>query len=124
MSEDHKRGTGQTFTAEEMATRAVEGHAEERQTLDRHASRLARGLAMVVNIIDPERIVLGGGLSQMAHLYNEIPALMQPHLFCDAGDVQILPPKHGPESGVRGAAWLWGGQIGRASCRERVCPYV
>lgn len=108
MSDDHKRSTGQTYTAEEIATRAAEGHAEERQTLDRHASRLARGLAMVVNIIDPERIVLGGGLSQMAHLYNEIPALMQPHLFCDAGDVRILPPHHGPESGVRGAAWLWG----------------
>jgi len=108
MSEDHKRNTGKTRTAEDISKRAAEGHAEERQTLNRYASRLARGLAMVVNIIDPERIVLGGGLSQVTHLYNVIPALMQPHLFCDAGDVRILPPRHGPESGVRGAAWLWG----------------
>ena len=108
LSDDHKRSTGQCYTAEEIAARAAKGNAEEQRTLDRHATRLARGLAMVVNIIDPERIVLGGGLSTMAHLYKEVPALMQPHLFCDAGELRILPPRHGPESGVRGAAWLWG----------------
>jgi len=108
LSDDHHRSTGQRYTAEEIAARAAEGGAAERRTLDRHALRLARGLAIVVNIIDPERIVLGGGLSAMAHLYDEVPALMQKHLFCDSGKIRILPPRHGPDSGVRGAAWLWG----------------
>ena len=108
MSADHKHQTGHDYSVEEICFQAAAGHDKERKTLDRHASRLARGLAMVVNIIDPERIVVGGGLSQMAHLYTELPALMQPHLFCDVEKLQILPPRHGPDSGVRGAAWLWG----------------
>jgi len=108
LSADHKRRSGQNYTAEEIAARAAKGEADARRTLDRHVSRLARGLAMVVNIIDPERIVLGGGLSAMDHLYDELPALMQPHLFCKEAALRILPPHHGPDSGVRGAAWLWG----------------
>ncbi len=108
LSADHKRSCGQNHTAEEIAAQALKGNAEARRTLDRHASRLARGLAMVVNIIDPETIVLGGGLSMMDHLYIELPNLMQPHLLCEAEALRIKPPLHGPESGVRGAAWLWG----------------
>jgi len=108
LSADHKRRSGQNYTAEEIAARAAKGEADARRTLDRHVSRLARGLAMVVNIIDPERIVLGGGLSAMDHLYDELPALMQPYLFCKEAALRILPPHHGPDSGVRGAAWLWG----------------
>ncbi len=108
LSADHKRSTGQNRTAEEIAALASEGDVEARCSLDRHVSRLARGLAMVVNIIDPESIVLGGGLSAMRHLYDELPNLMQPHLFCEEAGLRILPPQHGPDSGVRGAAWLWG----------------
>lgn len=107
LSDDHKRITGQNCSAEEIAARASKGNAEARRSLDRHASRLARGLAMAVNIIDPETIVLGGGLSAMDHLYDDLPDLMKPHLFCEDSNVRILPPLHGAESGVRGAAWLW-----------------
>ena len=72
----------------------------------RHASRLARGLAHVINIFDPEVIVLGGGLSKLQHLYAQLPALVGAHVFTDVASVTILPPRWGDASGVRGAAWL------------------
>lgn len=75
--------------------------------LDRHASRLARGLAAVVNIIDPHVIVLGGGLSQLSYLYEELPRRMKPFLFTDSPAISVRPPVHGDASGVRGAARLW-----------------
>lgn len=109
LSADHNSSTGQNYTAEEIFSQASNGKTDARQTLDRHASRLARGLAMVVNLTDPERIVLGGGLSSMSHLYDELPELMRPYLFSKEAMVQILPPHYGPDSGVRGAARLWGG---------------
>ena len=82
-------------------------------TLARHASRLARGLAHVVNLIDPDVIVLGGGLANMIGLYDVLPGLMAPYIFADAPgsadapSVLIKPPHWGVASGVRGAAWLW-----------------
>ena len=112
LANDHARSTGETRTAEEIAIEAHGGNAEARRSLDRHASRLARGLAGVINIFDPERIVLGGGLSNMPHLYNELPGLIAPHIFSDNTRVDIRPPAHGAESGVRGAAWLWSGPDG------------
>ena len=70
--------------------------------------RLARALAMVVNLLDPDVIVLGGGLSNIAALYARLPALTAPWIFDPAPDpARILPPRHGDSSGVRGAAWLW-----------------
>ena len=75
--------------------------------LERHASRLARGLAIIINIIDPDVIVLGGGLSNMAHLYTRVPELMAPRVFSDVAATPIVQAKHGDSSGVRGAAWLW-----------------
>jgi fructokinase len=68
---------------------------------------LARGLAHVVNIIDPDVIVLGGGLSQLSQLYELLPRLMPPHIFADQASVVIKPPKWGDASGSRGAAHLW-----------------
>jgi predicted NBD/HSP70 family sugar kinase len=62
----------------------------------------------VINIIDPDVIVLGGGLSNITYLYQHLPLLRQPHVFSDHVKTQLLPPKHGDSSGVRGAAWLWG----------------
>jgi fructokinase len=87
--------------------RAEAGNEAALATLDRHASRLARGLAMVVNIFDPEIIVLGGGLSQIERLYAVLPALMAPFIFADHREVTIRPPAHGAASGARGAARLW-----------------
>jgi predicted NBD/HSP70 family sugar kinase len=62
---------------------------------------------MVINILDPELIVLGGGLSNIQRLYDNIPKLWQPYIFSDCVFTQLRPPKHGDASGVRGAAWLW-----------------
>ncbi len=75
--------------------------------LERHASRLARGLAVITNILDPDVIVLGGGLSNMAHLYTRVPAIMAARVFSDVAATPVVPAQHGDSSGVRGAAWLW-----------------
>jgi fructokinase len=69
--------------------------------------RLARGLASVVNLIDPGVIVLGGGLSAISTLYEQVPRLWTRHIFSDRVVTRLLPPVHGDSSGVRGAAWLW-----------------
>ena len=90
-----------------IPARAAAGDATARAALDRHADRLARGLAHVVNLIDPDVIVLGGGLSRMEHLYADLPPLVRRHVFSDFVDTPILPNRHGDLSGVRGAAWLW-----------------
>jgi len=107
MAADHARVTGETYTAVELAARARDGNCAARATLARHADRLARGLAHVVNILDPDVIVLGGGLSQLSHLYELLPKLMSPHIFADQSSVVVRAPKWGEASGVRGAARLW-----------------
>ena len=92
-----------------------------REALARHADRLARGLAQVINLLDPDAIVLGGGLSNMEHLYTELPRLLPRHVFSDVIATPILQNRHGDSSGVRGAAWLWpgggGGHLSRESGR-------
>jgi fructokinase len=108
MAADHLRVTGTPLTGEQIAAAAASGDAAALATFDRHASRLARGLAHVVNLFDPDVIVLGGGLSQLPHLYRVLPGLMARWVFSDTPDVTIRPPKWGDASGVRGAAWLWG----------------
>ena len=104
---DHAQVTGENLTPEAIAAAATTRDPHAQATLDRHANRLARSLATVVNLIDPEVIVLGGGLSSLPHLYTSLPALMAPYIFADNTQIIIRPPKHGPASGVRGAAWLW-----------------
>lgn len=106
LSADFARTTGRALTAEQIAAAAEAGDTVARATLDRHAARLARGLAHVVNILDPEVIVLGGGLSRLNHLYDQLPVLMRPYIFADDPVIDIRPPKWGATSGVRGAAWL------------------
>lgn len=107
LAADHARHTGQDATAEDIAVLAAGGDAAARATLDRHAGRLARGLAVVVDIIDPDIIVLGGGLSNLTHLYDEVAPMLGTHVFADETSVTIVPPTHGDASGVRGAARLW-----------------
>lgn len=106
LAADHARLTTQNLTAEDVAAAALRGDEAANATLRRHASRLARGLANIVNIFDPDVIVLGGGLSKLTHLYEVLPGLMFPYIFADAPAVDIRPPKWGDASGVRGAAWL------------------
>jgi fructokinase len=105
---DHARVSGQQLSASEIAAAAHAGDAAASRTLQRHASRLARGLAQIVNIVDPGVIVLGGGLSRLGHLYDVLPSLAAPWILSDAPQICILPPKWGDAGGVRGAAWLWG----------------
>jgi len=108
LAADHSRATGQRLSAEEIAAAAAAGEPAAAATLARHADRLARGLAGIVNVLDPDVIVLGGGLSRLEHLYHTLPALMRPYVLGAAAAVDIRPPVWGDASGVRGAAWLWG----------------
>ncbi len=105
---DHTRATGETLKATDIAAKAQAGDAAATATLERHASRLARGLALIVNITDPDVIVLGGGLSRLTHLYDVLPGQMAPWILSDRPSVTIKPPVWGDAGGVRGAAWLWG----------------
>jgi fructokinase len=77
------------------------------QTLARYENRLARALASVINLLDPDVIVLGGGLSRFGRFYQNLPALWSRWTFSDRVDTRLVAPKHGDSSGVRGAAWLW-----------------
>ena len=106
LAADHARVTAQQLTAEQIVDAAATGEETASATLVRHQDRLARGLAHVVNIFDPDVIVLGGGLSKLGHLYQALPALMLPHIFADSPAMTMGPPKWGDASGVRGAAWL------------------
>lgn len=107
LAADHHRHTGQNLDAEQIAAAARTGDPAARETLARHAGRVARGLAVVIDVLDPDVIVIGGGLSALDELYDALPALIAPHLFSDHCRVDIRPPKFGAASGVRGAARLW-----------------
>ena len=104
---DYAGASGSRLPAEEVAHLAVSGNGAAQSALDRHAGRLARGLAHTVNLFDPDVIVLGGGLSNLTHLYEVLPDLMRAHIFADAPLIDIRPPRWGDASGVRGAARLW-----------------
>ncbi|MCG8557460.1 MAG: ROK family protein [Proteobacteria bacterium] len=107
MSRDHYSKTQQQRSAAEIAELARRGDAHAKATLGRYEDRLARALALVVNILDPDAIVLGGGLSNIQRLYREVPLLLPRHVFSDRVHTPLLPAVHGDSGGVRGAAWLW-----------------
>jgi fructokinase len=90
-----------------IPARAAAGEARAQAALERHADRLARGLAQVINLLDPDVTVLGGGLSNMQHLYTALPSLIARYVFSDFVHTPIVRNRHGDSSGVRGAAWLW-----------------
>jgi len=106
LAADHERLTGRKMAAEAISGSADAGDVMALAALDRHADRVARGIAHVVNVLDPDVIVLGGGLSNLRHLYGVLPELMRPHIFSDDVIVTVRPPVWGDASGVRGAAWL------------------
>jgi fructokinase len=99
--------TGLGMTAEEIAQAAIRGDDDARNLIETFQDRLARALAMVVNIFDPGVIVLGGGLSNIERLYTTVPPLISRYAFSDGVDTPVLRAAHGDSSGVRGAAWLW-----------------
>lgn len=107
LARDHAATTGEALQAPEVVARAAQGEAAAQATLARHAERMARALASVINVLDPDVIVLGGGLSQLAHLYDEVPRQWGRWVFSDRVDTRLRPPVHGDAGGVRGAAWLW-----------------
>lgn len=103
----YQTAVGRELTASEITAAAAAGDTVASSVLARHTDQLARGLALVMNIIDPAVVVLGGGLSNLDHLYRDLPAAITPHLFTDHPIVDIRRPKWGDSGGVRGAAWLW-----------------
>ena len=107
LSRDHAKVTGETLSVEEISERAAAGDGAAAASLARHAGRLARGLATVINVVDPDCVVLGGGLSNMEQLYAELPERLEDYVFSDTCTTPIVAAKHGDSSGVRGAAWLW-----------------
>jgi fructokinase len=107
MAADHKAVAGQQLDAPGIAALAAGGDAAALATLDRYAGRLARSLASIVNVLDPDAIVLGGGMSNIGLLYAEVPKRWHRHIFSDRVDTRLARPRHGDSSGVRGAAWLW-----------------
>jgi fructokinase len=111
LAADHLRHAGRhggtPLTGPEIAAGARAGQADCRATIERYVERLGRGLATVINLLDPDAIVLGGGLSSLAILYEEVPRSWGRYVFSDTIVTRLLAPLHGDASGVRGAAWLW-----------------
>jgi fructokinase len=107
LAADHARHGGERLAAVEIAARAAGGDAGCEATLRRYEERLARSLAVVINILDPDAIVLGGGLSNVARLYETVPAIWGRDVFSDEVRTRLLAPRHGDAGGARGAAWLW-----------------
>jgi predicted NBD/HSP70 family sugar kinase len=99
LSSDYETLTGRSVPAEEAA--------RDERALNRYAERLARSLAGVINVLDPDVIVLGGGMSNVARLYTEVPRRWTRYVFSDRVDTRLARNAHGDSSGVRGAAWLW-----------------
>jgi fructokinase len=106
LERDHLHAHGEALTAHEIATRAAIGDPACDATLKRYEERLARALAHVINILDPEVVVLGGGMSNVQRLYVNVPRLWSAWVFSDRVDTLLLRHRHGDSSGVRGAAWL------------------
>jgi fructokinase len=117
---DHARVTGREWTPEEIAVRAGAGDPGARAALDRYAERLGRSLAVVVNLVDPEVVVLGGGLSNLPGLAHAAREALAPHVFTDEPTTRVARNRHGDSSGVRGAAWLWSREAPEGSVEARV----
>ena len=104
---DHERQYAQELSARQIAERATREDPQCLATLARYEDRLARALASVINILDPDVIVLGGGVSNIERLYQQVPTLWSAYVFSDDVKTRLVRARHGDSSGVRGAAWLW-----------------
>jgi fructokinase len=107
LTETYAAIAGRRATAAEIGAMAESGDPAADATLAIYESRLARALASIINVLDPDVIVLGGGVSNIARLYVRVPPLLKPFVFSDSADTPIVAARHGDSSGVRGAAWLW-----------------
>ncbi len=106
MARDYGSRTGRELTPSQIVARAP-ADPEASAVLEGYADRMARGLATVINLLDPDVIVLGGGMSQLGYLYDSVPRSWGRYVFSDRVETHLRPPVHGDSSGVRGAAWLW-----------------
>ena len=104
---DYKVVTGRAQTTREIVADFEVGEKEASDAIERFEDRLARGLAQVINILDPDMIVIGGGVSRMKHFYEVLPRKLRCYVFGGEVSTPILPSTYGDSSGVRGAAWLW-----------------
>ena len=107
LEKDYERATKLSLRGPEIIARSVAGEAAALAALDRFEDRLTRALAGVINLLDPDVIVMGGGASQIPRIYKNVPGRLKEHVFGKEADTPVLPAKHGDSSGVRGAAWLW-----------------
>jgi fructokinase len=107
LSREYADAADAIVSAEAVAARADTGNRDAARCLDQYVDRCARALASVINIVDPDVIVLGGGLSNIAQLYTSVPARWTPYIFSDVVATRLVKAEHGDSSGVRGAAWLW-----------------
>lgn len=107
LERDYRAASGISHTASEIAVQAERGDSRAEAALARYEHRMARALASVINLLDPDVIVLGGGISNIQRLYRNVPAIWGDYIFSDVVNTRLLPPRHGDSSGVRGAAWLW-----------------
>ncbi|HUL77688.1 MAG TPA: ROK family protein [Vicinamibacteria bacterium] len=108
LARDFRQAAGEEVEAPSVVARAERGDRAAVAALERYEERMARALAAVLNIVDPDVVVLGGGMSRIARVYESVPRLWQQWAFSDRVDTALRPPVHGDSSGVRGAAWLWG----------------
>lgn len=106
MERDHQSVAGIRLTSKEIVARALERDEDAQATLDRYVDRLGRALAGVVNVLDPDVVVLGGGMSNIPDLARRAQSALEPHVFSDTVTTRVVPNVHGDSSGVRGAAWL------------------
>jgi fructokinase len=113
LSRDFQRATNEVVRAEEVVARAASGDLRAALCLERYEDRFARALASVINVLDPDVIVLGGGLSNIDRLYSAIPGRWPAFVFSDVVATRLLKAAHGDSSGVRGAAWLWPATSGK-----------
>ncbi len=107
LARDHKLATGQDLEPAQLATAAGAGDAAAQATLERYELRLAKSLATIINVADPDVIVLGGGCSNIDRLYQNVAKLWGRFAFSDSLTTELKKARHGDSSGVRGAAWLW-----------------
>jgi fructokinase len=107
LARDHRLSTGQDLKAKEIAELAEKGDPGAVATMVRYEDRMARALAVIINVLDPDFVVLGGGVSNIARLYREVPLVLPKYVFSDKVTTPIVKAKYGDSSGVRGAAWLW-----------------
>jgi fructokinase len=107
LARDHLVISGERADAATISAAAANGESAARESLERYADRMARALASVINVIDPDVIVLGGGMSNIDFLYHAVPQRWGDYVFSDRVDTRLRRARHGDSSGVRGAAWLW-----------------